>query len=354
MKVWTWVLMAATALAVLSPRAAWAGAAMTYDGANRLVKTVKTGSVTTYGYDGEGNLVRECTGPDQASLVCSDLIVDGAALPHVVGKVTGANQVLHAYGPSGFAAQQAVVAGTAQGVEYALTDQQGSVRGLVSSAGVVSARTSYDAYGAVRAQAGTSASSLGYTGEYTGADGVVNLRARSYLPEIGRFVQRDSLAFGGDTPQGLNRYAYVGNNAVNLADPTGHIPPHRSRNLFSEVNFQRAQELQSRFWDNLDVQSALRGVVPRGSNLPLSILFGPNAMGDLLRGGGTDAAWANLEIWKQITGDSLRRMLQAPGETTLSREPDSGRIPAVAWRARSPRSTRPGSQVATIHRNFTR
>ncbi|HEV2743515.1 MAG TPA: RHS repeat-associated core domain-containing protein, partial [Rubrobacter sp.] len=158
------------------------------------------------------------------SLVCSDLIVDASALPRVVGKVTGATETLLAHGPTGFAAQRAVVAGAAQGVEYPLTDHQGTVRGLVSSTGAVTARTSYDAYGAVRTQTGPSASNLGYTGEYTGADGVVNLRARSYLPELGRFPQRD--AFEGDAtrPQSLARYPYVEGNPVNRVDPSGYTP----------------------------------------------------------------------------------------------------------------------------------
>ena len=94
--------------------------------------------------------------------MCSELIVDAAPLPRVVGKVTGTTETLFAHGPTGFAAQRAVVAGTTPGaVESPLTDHQGTVRGLVSSAGVVTARTSYDAYGAVRARTGPSASSLG-------------------------------------------------------------------------------------------------------------------------------------------------------------------------------------------------
>jgi hypothetical protein len=42
-------------------------------------------------------------------------------------------------------------------------------------------------------------------------------RARYYDPQIGRFISEDPSDFGG----GVNFYDYVGNNAVNLIDPTG-------------------------------------------------------------------------------------------------------------------------------------
>ncbi|MBQ2744476.1 MAG: RHS repeat-associated core domain-containing protein, partial [Lachnospiraceae bacterium] len=43
------------------------------------------------------------------------------------------------------------------------------------------------------------------------------LKARYYNPVIGRFTQMDT--YHGD---GLNLYAYVGNNPVRYVDPSGH------------------------------------------------------------------------------------------------------------------------------------
>jgi hypothetical protein len=45
-------------------------------------------------------------------------------------------------------------------------------------------------------------------------------RARFYDPSLGRFAQADSIVPGG--VQGLDRYAYVNNNALRYTDPTGH------------------------------------------------------------------------------------------------------------------------------------
>jgi RHS repeat-associated protein len=57
----------------------------------------------------------------------------------------------------------------------------------------------------------------GYTGREPDASGLVYYRARYYDPSVGRFTQRDPVGY----LDGLNRYAYVGNNPVNFTDPNG-------------------------------------------------------------------------------------------------------------------------------------
>lgn len=47
--------------------------------------------------------------------------------------------------------------------------------------------------------------------------GLVYYRARYYDPSVGRFTARDPVGY----LDGLNRYAYVGNNPVNFTDPLG-------------------------------------------------------------------------------------------------------------------------------------
>jgi RHS repeat-associated protein len=70
---------------------------------------------------------------------------------------------------------------------------------------------------------GTSTHPFQYTGEQRdGESGFVYLRARMYDPQVGRFMSRDDVFGAPESPSSLHRYAYVGNNPVNLTDPSGH------------------------------------------------------------------------------------------------------------------------------------
>ena len=56
------------------------------------------------------------------------------------------------------------------------------------------------------------------------ASGLVYMQARYYDPDLGRFLQADALPISSFTTQGINRYAYVNNDPVNLTDPAGLNP----------------------------------------------------------------------------------------------------------------------------------
>ncbi|OYX56001.1 MAG: hypothetical protein B7Y86_11160 [Brevundimonas subvibrioides] len=57
-----------------------------------------------------------------------------------------------------------------------------------------------------------------YTGQMWMPDfAAYHYKARAYRPDLGRFLQTDPVGYG----QGLNLYAYVGNDPVNGTDPTG-------------------------------------------------------------------------------------------------------------------------------------
>ena len=61
-----------------------------------------------------------------------------------------------------------------------------------------------------------------YTGrEYDMESGFYYYRARYYNPQVGRFLSEDPIGFTGGE---YNLYRYVGNNPINLSDPTGTGP----------------------------------------------------------------------------------------------------------------------------------
>jgi RHS repeat-associated protein len=101
---------------------------------------------------------------------------------------------------------------------YYLTDGLGSTRALTDGAGAVTDTYSYDVYGAVRAQTGTTNNDYRFTGEQADDNanrGLYYLRARHYDPALGRFLSKDAFTR-------LNRYAYAGSNPSSRVDPRGY------------------------------------------------------------------------------------------------------------------------------------
>lgn len=163
-------------------------ATLSYDPLGRLYRT--TGSATLrLGYDGN-RLVAEYD--DANTLLRRYVHGPGADAPLVwyEGSGTSDRRWLHA-------------------------DERGSVTAVGNSSGAPAAINTYDEYGI------PGIGNLGrfqYTGQTWLSDlGFYYYKARMYSPTLGRFLQPDPIGYG----DGMNRYAYVGNNPVNFTDPTG-------------------------------------------------------------------------------------------------------------------------------------
>ncbi len=230
------------------------GAAGTYDHASELVSSTLSGTTTSYSYNPDG----ERLGAAQGSTVTAAATWNGAG--QVVAYANAAaNMSAAAYDGNGLRAAATITpaggsAATAGfvwntttrvprllmdsrnaylyetsgtpaeqvdlstgKVSYLVSDLLGSVRGIVSSAGALTASTSYDAWGNPAAPGGLSnATPFGYAGGYTDATGLIYLVNRYYDPGTGQFLSVNPEVSVTHVPYG---YAY--GDPVTLTDPSG-------------------------------------------------------------------------------------------------------------------------------------
>jgi RHS repeat-associated protein len=104
-------------------------------------------------------------------------------------------------------------------------DHLGSSSVMTDRSGNLARHFEYGAFGTTRYADATCTFSPSnrYTGQILDEDtGLYYYNARYYDPELGRFVQADTIVPEPSNPQTLNRYSYVLNNPLAHTDPSGH------------------------------------------------------------------------------------------------------------------------------------
>ena len=113
---------------------------------------------------------------------------------------------------------------------YPIMDHHGNVVALTDENGNVTARREYNAFGEVLGESGDwTGFRMGYQSNWMQLrEGNQTLYAtpsgRIYMPEVGRFLQRDPKATPGSNP-----YTYASNSPVDHGDPTGYASEILSR-----------------------------------------------------------------------------------------------------------------------------
>lgn len=103
-------------------------------------------------------------------------------------------------------------------VYYGHSDHLGSTVLVTATNGTAAAKQRYFPYGTTKSESGDLHTDRKYTGQISDQDqtGLYYYNARYYDPLTAKFTQADSVN------DGLNRYAYVGNNPISRIDPTGN------------------------------------------------------------------------------------------------------------------------------------
>ena len=213
----------------------YGGATFTYNANGDLISRVQSGQTTSYSYDELGSLLG-VTLPGGAQV---NYLVD--AQGRRIQRTSGGNVRRYLWESrlriaaeldSSNTVVSRFVYGTRVNVpDYMIqgantyriiTDQLGSVRLVVDVAtGAIVQRMDYDSWGNVTQDTNPGFQPFGYAGGlYDAQTGLVRFGARDYDPRIGRWTTKDPIGFMGGNS---NLYVYVGNDPVNVADPTGLI-----------------------------------------------------------------------------------------------------------------------------------
>jgi RHS repeat-associated protein len=185
----------------------------TWNGAGELTSySDPTADMSSATYDGNGLRASETSTPNGGSQVTQDFAWNTtSSVPNLLLDSTNA----YIFAGSGTPAEQVNLStGT---IVYLVADSLGSVRGVATSSGSLSASADYDAWGDPETTGGLSSfTPFGFAGAYTDPTGTIYLINRYYDPQTGQFLSIDP-----KVQQTLEAYLYVGDDPVNGADPMG-------------------------------------------------------------------------------------------------------------------------------------
>lgn len=187
---------------------------LAYDEQNRLISVVNAGGSWEFAYDALGNrrLITDASGT-------IELVVDPIGFGDVVAEYARASGQIRNRFDHGFGLLRR--SDVAAGSSFYSFDGNGNTSEVTGSLGEVRSSFAYFPFGESRSESGVQGERFLYAGEFgvsTDPDGLIDMRHRQFLPELGRFISPDPIGLAG---RQVNLYSYVGNNPVGQVDPWG-------------------------------------------------------------------------------------------------------------------------------------
>jgi len=178
-----------------------------YDYDNQLTQYSQGSTALNYQYDALGNRVKKT----QGSAVTKYIVDPNKGLPSVLCE-TNASGTITAYYVYGLGLISKISGSNAYFYQY---DGIGSTVAMTDSSGIIKNKYAYDDFGNLATNSTeTISNSFKYVGKYgvmTDLNDLLYMRARYYVPSIGRFTQYDPIG-------AVNPYVYTKNNPISWID----------------------------------------------------------------------------------------------------------------------------------------
>jgi RHS repeat-associated protein len=191
-----------------------------YDGLDHLTSVSAPGLSESFVCDGDGNKVSQTVNGVTTSYLIDPANLTGYA--QVLEELQGGNvNRVYTYGTNRISEDQ-LISGN-WNLSFYGYDGQGSVRYLTNSTGTVTDTYTYDAFGNLISQTGSTPNVFLYDGEQNDSNlGQYYLRARFMNEATGRFQTMDTFEGSQNDPRSLHKYLFAGDEPTDKRDPSGH------------------------------------------------------------------------------------------------------------------------------------